>query len=218
VTYGGGLGLGHSEIIGFINVTETDDVLRLHELAGMRGRTPYEINDAGGYNAHLDAVLSGRDDRCREALARMLGRAVHSIVDLASARLLLHAGIDPATACALALMVDGPVTIDRDWDLPVVVNAPEEACDPGCTVAMTFAGDVSWNSEHGLRIGGLPDALAAAAVGHPLSDYVDHPAFTGLSLTLGETHERYDHRWIRVSAAEVVGIPALLGMRPSHGR
>lgn len=216
MTYTGGVGLDPSEIIGLLNVTETgEDVLRLHEIATRLDKGPYDINDAGGYGAHLDAVLSGRDDRCREAIAGVIRRTSHSVVDLTSARLMLHAGIDPATACALALMVDGPVTITRTWAPQVIVKAPEEACDPDCVVAMSLAHDISWNSDIGIRIGDLPIALAAAAHGRRLKDYVSHPVLDDHPLVLGGTDERFGRTWIRVTGMEPIDAETLLGMRPT---
>jgi hypothetical protein len=212
--YRGGVRLNHTDIIGFINVTEKTDVLRLHELSRRRGMDPHELNRKGGFDAHLDAVLSGRDDSCREGLRQVLVECEMHPLDLASARLLIHAGIDPVTACALALLVDGPVSFERDWDNDVVVNAPEGLGDQECFVAMTFGHDVSWNSQHGIRIGSLPVALASAAHGRLLRHYVSHPVLDELALTLGGTSEHYGHDWISVDTPERVDIPTLLTMRP----
>jgi hypothetical protein len=181
-------------------------------IADPRARSP--IADA------VDAGLRGLDDAARARVSRSLITLMGDVslgpvgppsdMDAVLARLLAHLGVDPLMTAWLARVASGAV---------VNVNHPSGFVSPlalltqGMGSAFEFHRHVHWQPDgivtlrmrSDLNTEGLdqiPETVAAAAVGQPLSALVSHPVLDALAPTIAFV-ERDD--FVKTSPGLLVG-------------
>lgn len=180
---------------GYINATEKRDELGLHAIARTLDAKPHDIRN-GGYDEHMRKLLSGEGwDEIK--LKTMLAAYDWSpMISHEGAQLLLRHGIRPAAACAMVLLIDGPMHLKLEGTTILSVNAPEEMEDQCCNVEIHLMGDISWHSSYGLRLHpGAPEAVKRGSTGRRLEDVITHPMLEDFDLMIGEAGEDADNVW-----------------------
>lgn len=105
-------------------------------------------------------------------------------MDAATADILLHHGIDPVAALVLDDMFagqeDGLCIMRADEDGSGIMHLVAERRGSWWSVPLDPASNDTemprWHSDGGIVLDAMPDVLATAAVGRPLSEVVSHPA------------------------------------------
>jgi len=178
---------------------------------------------------HIGDALLDLGDR-RDAIAASLRQAYARIdryadgsrdIDLVTARLIAHAGIEPMMVAWLAAMCGGTLYI-RDADRSALIDVdtqfkPHETRTCGTQLAI---GDMaSWQSCGTVLVDGIPDSIMVAAAGRPLSAIISHPVLDPLGLTIarvelaegdGEAELQTDFEHVYPTVDE------LAGMEPSR--
>lgn len=169
----------------------------------------------------VEAALLGMDDATRARISRSLNTLMGdaslgpagdpSDVDAVLARLIAHLGVDPLMAAWLARVSSGSV---------VAVNHPSGFASPLALITLGMGnafefhrhlywqpnGIVSIRMRSDLDADGfdhIPESVAAAAVGRPLSALISHPVFDALDCSITFV-ERDD--FIKTSPTLHVGI------------
>jgi len=135
-------------------------------------------------------------------------------LDEISAILLTHMGVIPLTVAWLARTGEGVTLYDGDQRLGHVDVFDKPSSDE-CETIVDVADGVKWLVRGAMAIEPLPDVVAGALVGRPLSDAVSHPALDGLGMTIvqadieevdGEPHTvlRVDRERRMMSAADLL--------------
>lgn len=201
------LTLEEASLIGLINVTRDDDAFGIHAFARRYGEAPHAMRAEGLLDVHMDEVLSGRWSGRATVVADLLSGGHHpydgaTTVDRLGAAMLAHHGVDPATMCAIALRMDGPMTVVRriergraatrigfdDLGHSTEPLATVEAAsdldaphDETCGVVMHLTGiDVATTRGH-LGFANAPSLIQAglgASRARWVSDLVDHPVLS----------------------------------------
>ncbi len=123
---------------------------------------------------------------------------VQSRMDAATADILLHHGIDPVAALVLDDMFageeDGLCIMRADEDGSRIMHLVAERRGSWWSVPLDPASDETnmprWHSDGGIVLEAMPDVLAAAAIGRPVSEIISHPALDRHALVVsGVEHE-----------------------------
>lgn len=181
--------------------------------ADPRARNP--IADA------VDAGLRGLDDAARARVSRSLCTLMGDVslgpigqpsdMDAVLARLLAHLGVDPLMAAWLTRVASGAVV---NVDHPCGFVSPFAFLTQGMGSAFEFHRHLYWQPDgivtirmrSQLNTDGfeqIPESVAAAAVGRPLSELLSHPVFDALGSTIAFV-ERND--FIKTSPSLLIGI------------
>jgi hypothetical protein len=139
----------------------------------------HDVDDAMLELAH-EALVGSQPAVTRHVHDHM----VQSRMDAATADVLLHHGIDPVAALVLDDMFageeDGLCIMRADEDGSGIMHLVAER--RGSSWRLPLAPDSddgetpTWHSDGGIVLGAMPDVLAAAAIGRPVSEIVSHPA------------------------------------------
>lgn len=214
--------IGETDIKALLKVTERNDELGLYDLARQYGRNPEQWNIGGGYDMPIHRIITGKDidqEKLRHVFTLELAQVDDPIIDRPGAELLLQMGIYPAAVCAMAFLINSPLSIIRyiDWQSRMVatIDANKDREHPFCLAAMQLTQQVSYNSVRGVRIDDLPESLIMAAPGRPLRDLISHPILDKYTLYIEDASVRWNHQWFGVKNSKPdVGIDEILGMKP----
>lgn len=138
---------------------------------------------------------------------------VQSRMDAATADILLHHGIDPVAALVLDDMFageeDGLCIMRADEDGSRIMHLVAERRGSWWSVPLDPASDETnmprWHSDGGIVLDAMPDVLAAAAVGRPLSEIVSHPALDRHPLIVTGVDQKGETTVVRFERQETMG-------------
>lgn len=134
-------------------------------------------------------------------------------MDAATADILLHHGIDPVAALVLDGMFagqeDGLCIMRADEDGSGIMHLVAERRGSWWSVPLDAASEDAetprWHSDGGIVLDAMPDVLAAAAVGRPLSEIVSHPALDRHTLIVRAVDREGEVSIIRFERPETMG-------------
>lgn len=183
----------------------TDDVvLRVIELADM-DENPLDIDDpvvrgSDAMETAVQAALTGLDasaaDRVEQALTRLLSARTDPTcdIDMITAALLVHEGVDPLTVAWLSAACNGlEVTDDDDMDTIISVDADIRPHESMLCETVTRIGDHAWWKAGGvLMLNDMPDTTITAASGRKLRDILSHPVLDTYDITVENVEPERD--------------------------
>lgn len=112
-------------------------------------------------------------------------------LDEISASLMLGMGLNPLAVAWSARAGEG-VEVMMDDVMMAEIDIWTDAADDTCTTRVHLADGVSWLSSGGLALLDLdlPDSLACALAGKPLSSVFSHHVLDGMNLTIDRVEDR----------------------------
>lgn len=204
------LGGGIARRLRDILLTLHDDPLSLRQ----GGDIPHDAIAA--VNHALDGLDRGRAERLATLLAIRYavrlgidppeGWGDHRLrdsgaVDIVTASLLVHHGIDPLVTAWIAHDARTAEIIDPDTDEVAASVCSRFA--PGRAnneTVVSLGGNAFWYGTGHAGVIGLPSTVAASCVGRRLADVVSHPVLDGFALVVEDVEEHDDIVCLRVDA------------------
>lgn len=168
------------------------------------------------YGKAINDIVEGRNPAMFKAVDKIVRDHHLPIIDQITAEIGYHIGIDVVAALALAVILDKHSEIQNaDQDLVFLISAwePSDVLNPvNCT---WLAPKIRW-TPRGVIIA-LPETLATASIGRPLSQIVSHPVLDRHPLTItGVSMESYSRIILEVDAdRKPISAEALIAMRPA---
>lgn len=181
-------------------------------MVGEDARYLDEAQTRSAYDAMLSVVLEGRSRRMIGVVDAIVRQHGNSAVDLITAELGWHLGLDVVAALAISAAYDNHATIeDGDGESVFTVSAWQ----PLPRSRVRLAPGVDWDSRGVLLH--LPETLAVASVGRPLSQVVSHPVLDRHALTIAGCGPNDGRTLLMVGADETpIDVEALIAMRPGE--
>lgn len=194
----------NTEVLLDMAVGNQGDVLGYHDFGGGPDGDDEGDNNPVSEDCRLFLAELGRDalGGSQEGVTRhVLKWPTLKMIDTISADILTGMGIDPACALAIHDALGkrgiGIEIVDADADDAQVVVE-----DNLTGWIFQLEENVAWNSIGMLKLPPLPDSVASAMAGEPLSRIFSHPAFDGHELIVREVQPGED--FITVYLAEVI--------------
>jgi len=142
-----------------------------------RDDDPFHLFSQGPDDAAMQVSesLEGRSSLHRQALAERMG-ARRAPFDRRSAEMIAHVGIDPLSLSVMGRILDEGFCVrpaGTEEDDPATVWIPQHGRSADGFVRLSP--DVVWQFDGRVTVDGLPETIAIALKGRPLSDAVSHP-------------------------------------------
>lgn len=178
--------------------------------------TPNEAEYLEDAEQALSDIIEGHDDRFRTVIAKHLDRP-ERLLDRITAELAAAAGCDPATACAIARILDGDANIQNSADDKIVLYVDEAhpSSSEHCLTRVWVSEDVLWDAVGRLLVT-MPETTLSAAIGRKLRDVVSHPVLDRHDLTVTGADNIGLTRFLLVDSDRTpLNREELLAMRPT---
>lgn len=195
----------------------------------IQGDNPLGLGENGDETPTLDVIVDALLDlgERREAVAGALATIQSTCghlgngrrhVDLVTARLVAHSGLEPLMVAWLSAVRNGiHMTNENGSDVLEIDARTTPAESQTCGTMVVLAPDIVWEARGTMLVAYLPDAIVAAAAGRPLVDIVSHPVLDPLGLVIEEAELAGDddHARLHVNVEHVFpSVDELAAMEP----